>query len=122
MPQDRPALWLLRTEAGMLRTLTDSAGTVFPLQRTLLPFEERYLAQSKDAEMSAMYLFLKPGLIVPENQYAYSSLPIQMVDLGGWMNFLKVDRTVYLEASAYGQGQMSLVAASFNRFLSEKCN
>jgi hypothetical protein len=61
-----------------------------------------------------MYLFLKPGLIIPEGAYAHSTLPIQMADLSGWTSFLRAYRVAFMESSAYGQGQISLVAATFD--------
>jgi hypothetical protein len=108
---------LIRTENGTLRTSAADFSTVFPLQRRLLPFEVRQIEKWNDGDAGAMYLFLKPGLIIPESQYASSSRIVQMVDLKGWVPFLNVYRTAYSESSTYDQGQISLVAASFDHCL-----
>jgi hypothetical protein len=101
----------------MLRTLVDNSDTVFALTRGLLPLEEQDLRQWKEPDVAVTYLFLKPGLAIPESRYTDSALPIQMVDLGGWTKFLRVYRTAYLESDGYARGRINLVAASFEHCL-----
>ncbi|MGD0500808.1 MAG: hypothetical protein ABSC23_20535 [Bryobacteraceae bacterium] len=120
-PAGLPALFLLRTERGFLRTLegTPSPGIpfqngVFPLQRNLSPLEERAVEAWGRPDLAVMYLFLKPGLIIPDGAYAHSPLPIEMAPLDGWSSFLKVYRVAFLESSAYEQGQISLGTAAFD--------
>ena len=117
VPKTQPSLWLLRTDHGILQVMTPPSPSVFPLERNLLPLEERDLQEWEDPAVAVTYLFLKPGLIIPENQYARSTRPIQMVGLGGWTSFLRVYRTAYLESNAYARGQISLVGASFEHCL-----
>jgi hypothetical protein len=111
----RPALWLLRTDYGLTRTTLDDAATVYPMDAWTTGSE--VALQQWSAAEAVTYLVLKPGLIVSERRYPYSSLPIQMADLVGFSKFLAVFRAIYLESSEYHRGLISLSTASFGHCL-----
>jgi hypothetical protein len=112
---DKPALWLLRTEDGFLRTLIDASGTdsapsVLPM-KSFSAEAEKKLSEWKDPRLAVTYLVLKPGVIVPENAYARSWLPDDVAAVAGYFNFLKVYRAVYLESDERMRGLISLRVA-----------
>jgi hypothetical protein len=108
----RPVLWLLRTEGGELRTLKDNPSTFFVVG-SLTAATRQELARWRRPELAVMYLFLKPGVIIPQEGYATSSLPAQMFDVGGGSDFLRVYRAVYLESNERTREQINLAVASF---------
>jgi hypothetical protein len=109
---DKPALWLLRVEAGFVRTLVDNAGTVYPLN--LFSEEaERRIHEWNDPIQSVIYLFLKPGVMISQRDYAEQVDPGPVIDLGGWTTLLRVYRAIYLESNDEARGQIALVAAGF---------
>ena len=118
---DKPALWLLRTENGSLRALVDCSGadntpSVLPIKS--FPAEtEQKLAEWKDPRLAVTYLILKPGVIIPENAYARSLLPGDVAAVAGYLNFLKVLRTVYLESGELMRDMISLNVASYGSCL-----
>jgi hypothetical protein len=108
----KPALWLLRTERGVLRTVSDGSRTVFLLGRPSADVKDR-LSEWKDPRLAVIYLVLKPGLIVPEEQYPLTSLSADVSALVPFIDFLKVYRSVYLESDERQRGLISLSAAGW---------
>jgi hypothetical protein len=96
--------------------LVDNAMTVRPLQ-SFSEGTRQKLEEWHDPHLAAMYLFLKPGIIVPESEYADAGFEGSLIDLAGWTDFLRVYRAVYLESSERLHSQISLVAASFGHCL-----
>ena len=110
--EGQTALWLLRSEHGVLRTWVDNASTVYLIQdpsKLAAGVPERYLG---DPTVSLLYLFLEPGLIISDHEYSGSTLPVQMVDLAGWNRFLAVYREIYLHSTEYERRQIALAVAS----------
>jgi|HubBroStandDraft_1064217.scaffolds.fasta_scaffold17551_2 hypothetical protein len=108
----KPALWLLRTERGLLRTVSDGSQTVFPM-RGLSADTENRLSDWKDPRLAVIYLVLKPGLIITEERYAFSNLPADVSALVPFIDFLRVYRSVYLDSDDRQRGLISLSAAAF---------
>ena len=81
-----PALWLLRSEKGNLRTLVDNAVTVRPLNSFSPSVQQR---KWHDPNLAVTYLLLKPGIMIPEGEYAKSSEQ-GLTDIAGTAGYLKV--------------------------------
>jgi hypothetical protein len=109
---DSPALWLLRTENGVLRVLVDNRTSVRPLA-TLSPETRLQVKQWKEPELALTYLCLKPGVLIPEDRYARSTLPAEMLGVAGARGFLEVYRSVYVESNDFQRSRISLVMSSF---------
>lgn len=113
----QPALWLLKTENGVLHTsLSDHALPVRPLLSFSQDIEHR-LVEWREPRLAVTYLFLKPGVIIPEDHYARSHLQDQLMDVAGMADFLRVFRAVYFESNEHMRGQISLFASSFGHCL-----
>jgi hypothetical protein len=112
----KPALWLLRQEGSFLGALVDNASTVIPLKSSP-PDLDRTLAEWGEPRLALTYLFLKPGVVIPEAEFAKSTLQGELIALCGWRDFLRVYRTVYLESSAPMRGQIALSVAVIGQCL-----
>ena len=111
-----PALWLLRIEGSVVRTVVDNAETMHTFHSLAGEVRQR-LNEWNDPALSVMYLFLKPGIIPPEKDYATRVDVGEVVDLGGWRALLRVYRAIYLESDEEMRAQIALVAASFGHCL-----
>ena len=112
----KPALWLLRRQDGFLRALTDNGSTVIPLQ-SFPPAVERRLGEWSEPNLALTYLFLKPGVVIPEAEFSNSTLQGELIYLGGWRDFLTVYRVVFLESSDRVRGQIAKSVARIGQCL-----
>ncbi len=97
------ALWLLRTENGIIRLSGVDSLTAIPLHR-FSPAIAKELGRWTNPEEALTFLFLKPGIVIPENGYADSPVVGEVIPLCGWLTFLKVYREIFLESDAYSRG------------------
>jgi hypothetical protein len=109
----RPAFWLLRTEEGALCTVVDNSATVLTLERGLSAEDEGALASLQDPTERAMFLLLKPGLVLSGNEYVRSGLSLAMGDIDDWTTFLTVYRLAFSLSGSYERDLMQLKAAGF---------
>ena len=89
------AVWLLRNERGELRTLTDNRSTIRPIGSFSTQLADE-IQDWTDPRLAMTYVFLKPGLVIPEGITGSSPVPAELIAIAGWADFLKVYRAIYL--------------------------
>ena len=109
---NRDALWLLRTEKGVLRALVDNHTAVRPIAN-FSPEIQRELTKRKDPAEALLYLGLKPGVLIPAARYPLSLVPAEMMPVLGMATFLKILGFIYDGSNAEDRGLISLNMSTF---------
>jgi hypothetical protein len=114
---NQEALWLLRAENGALRALVDNHTTAWPMAK-FSPQVQLELTNQKAPGALLTYLAVKPGLLVPEQRYPMSLVPLDVIPLLGMAEYLNVFRSVFLESTDEQRGLISLNLSTLGYCLS----